>query len=226
LVNNAGIIQAGPLDCMTLDDYEQAMATHFWGPLYLIESALPMLRASRGRVVNICSIGGEVSVPHLTPYCASKFALSGLSQGLTTSLREAGISVTTVYPGLMRTGSPRNAEFKGNHRAEYAWFSISDSIPGVSINSRRAASQILEACRRGQGTLRISAPAKVAPPLSSLFPNLTTSLLSLVNRLLPRADTLQTEARRGDQSFSSWSPSILTSLTERAAARNNQIRPR
>ena len=79
LVNNAGIIQVGPLEHMTVDDFEEAMATHFWGPLFSILAALPHMRQGGAkRIVNISSIGGKIAVPHLLPYSASKFALTGL----------------------------------------------------------------------------------------------------------------------------------------------------
>src|SRR5262249_21748751 len=130
LVNNAGTICVGPQETMTEEDYREAMQTNFWGPLHMIEAVLPGMRQRRsGRIVNIASIGGKVSVPHLLPYSASKFALVGLSEGLRAELAKDGILVTTVCPGLMRTGSPRNATFKGQNTAEYAWFSISDSLP-------------------------------------------------------------------------------------------------
>ena len=90
LVNNAGIIQVGPLECMTLEDFENAMATHFWGPLYLMRAALPhMSKSGKGKIVNIASVGGEISVPHLVPYSASKSALVGLSGGSMPSCVEA-----------------------------------------------------------------------------------------------------------------------------------------
>src|SRR5688572_7728661 len=110
LINNAGIIQVGPVSHMTLADYQDAMDTHFWGPLYGILAVLPHMRSQgEGRIVNISSIGGRISVPHLVPYSASKFALAGLSDGLSYELARQNIHVTTVCPGLMRTGSPLNA---------------------------------------------------------------------------------------------------------------------
>jgi NAD(P)-dependent dehydrogenase (short-subunit alcohol dehydrogenase family) len=148
LINNAGIIQAGPVDHMTMDDYQNAMNTHFWGPLYATLAALPHMRErGEGRIVNISSIGGRISVPHLVPYSASKFALVGLSDGLRAELARDNIIVTTVCPGLMRTGSPENAMFKGQHAKEYSWFAISDSLPLASIDADRAGRQIVEACR-------------------------------------------------------------------------------
>jgi short-subunit dehydrogenase len=171
LVNNAGVIQVGPLEVMTPEDFELAMQAHFWGPLNTILAVLPSMRQRRtGRIVNISSIGGKVSVPHLVPYSASKFALVGLSKGLRAELMKDGIKVTTVCPGLMRTGSPRNADFKGKHQYEYAWFSISDALPLLTVSAENAAKQVVRACKRGQAELVISVPAKVAVLFDALFP--------------------------------------------------------
>jgi len=223
LVNNAGMIQVGPLETMTHEDFHQAMLTHFWGPLNTTMAVLPeMRRRKSGRIVNISSIGGKISVPHLLPYSASKFALVGLSKGLHVELAKDGITVTTVCPGLMRTGSPRNANFKGNHRAEYAWFSISDALPFTSISAERAARQIIEACKHGDAELIISVQAKAAVALDFLFPQTTTDMLGTVNRLLPRADESQDAQLKGSESTSAWSPSWLTTLNEKAALRNNE----
>ena len=156
LVNNAGVIQVGPIEVMTHEDFELAMQAHLWGPLNTILAVLPSMRQRReGRIVNISSIGGKVAVPHLVPYSASKFALVGLSKGLRAELMKDNVVVTTVCPGLMRTGSPRNADFKGQHRFEYAWFSISDALPLLTVSAENAARQIVQACKRGQAELVI-----------------------------------------------------------------------
>jgi len=123
LVNNAGIIQAGPFEAQSKQDFVNSMDVHFWGPYNMIKAVLPeMKKRGEGRIVNIASIGGKVAVPHLAPYCAGKFALVGLSSALQIELAKDNIRVTTVCPGLMRTGSPRNADFAGQHRKEYTWF--------------------------------------------------------------------------------------------------------
>ena len=224
LVNNAGMIQAGPMEVMTIDDYRQTMETHFWGPLYVILEVLPgMRRRGEGRIVNIASIGGKISVPHLLPYSASKFALVGLSEGLRAELSKDGIVVTTVCPGLMRTGSPRNADFKGRHRAEYAWFSISDALPGASMSAERAARQIMAACRRGDAEIVLSLPASVAVKIQGVAPGLVSRVLGWTNRLLPRAGGIGSRSAKGRDSQSAWSPSLLTVLNERAARRNNEL---
>jgi NAD(P)-dependent dehydrogenase (short-subunit alcohol dehydrogenase family) len=224
LVNNAGVIQVGPLESMTLEDFEQAMAVHFWGPLYATLAVLPQMRARRdGRIVNISSIGGKISVPHLVPYSASKFALAGLSDGLRAELAKDNVAVTSVFPGLMRTGSPRNATFKGRHRAEYAWFSISDSLPVSSISAERAASQVIKACRRGQAELIITTQAVAAVKFRALFPEATADILAVANRLLPGPGGIGRARAKGRDSESSLAPSILTTLSEWAARRNNEV---
>jgi NAD(P)-dependent dehydrogenase (short-subunit alcohol dehydrogenase family) len=224
LINNAGAIQVGPVELMTLDDYEAAMKVHFWGPLYTTLAVLPGMRQRRrGRIVNIASIGGKISMPHLLPYNASKFALVGFSEGLRAELAKDGILVTTVCPGLMRTGSPRNALFKGQHRAEYAWFSISDALPIVSQSAERAARQIIAACKRGDAEVVLSLPAKLATTVHALFPGCTADILGVANTLmLPGTGGIGTAQLPGKYSTSPWSPSFLTTLSDRAAQRNNE----
>ena len=208
LINNAGIIQVGPMKLMTLEDYERAMATHFWAPLRLTLAVLPrMLERGEGRIVNISSIGGKIAVPHLLPYTASKFALVGLSEGMRAELAKDNIKVTTVVPGLMRTGSPVNASFKGRHHAEYAWFAAGDSSH-------------LTAMQRGRPEITLSVQAKLATRLFGLAPVLAQRVLAMIDRLLPRpggigeAEALGSESRR---------PSLLTRASDRAALRNNEL---
>lgn len=223
LVNNAGVISVGPLETMTLDDYRESLETHFWGPLYTMMNVLPEMRArTEGRIVNISSIGGTVSVPHLVPYCAGKFALAGLSEGVRAEALKDGVCVTTVYPGLMRTGSPRNAFFKSKHREEYAWFSISDATPLFSVSAERAARAIVSACQRGSARLIISVPAKVAAAAFHLFSGSATAL-SWIARMLPGPGGIGRERTTGRESTSFVSPSLLTALNERAAVRNNEV---
>jgi NAD(P)-dependent dehydrogenase (short-subunit alcohol dehydrogenase family) len=228
IINNAGIIQVGPVDHMTLADFEDAMNTHFWGALYMIVAALPhMRRQGAGRIVNISSIGGKIAVPHLVPYSASKFALTGLSDGLRAELAADNIVVTTVCPGLMRTGSPVNAMFKGRRPQEYAWFAISDSLPLASIDAARAARQIIDACRYGDAELVITVQAKLAVLLRSVAPELFAGAMAFTSQLLPPPAPGRdgNEARSGRESESEWAdPSApLTAPTYKAAEDNNEL---
>jgi NAD(P)-dependent dehydrogenase (short-subunit alcohol dehydrogenase family) len=225
LINNAGVIQVGPLEHMTTGDFENAMATHFWGPLHLMFEIVPsMRRRGFGRIVNISSIGGRVAVPHLAPYCASKFALAGLSDAVRTELDQYGIAVTTVAPGLMRTGSPVNANVKGQHEAEYAWFAISDSLPGITVSAENAAHQIIEACRYGDPELTTSLAAKAAIVANHLAPGAIARALMLVNGMLPGPNGVNGDrGKRGSESTSKWAPSAATVLTDKAAVVNNEV---
>jgi NAD(P)-dependent dehydrogenase (short-subunit alcohol dehydrogenase family) len=227
LINNAGVIQVGPLDHMSREDFENAMATHFWGPLHLILEAAPIMRhRGFGRIVNIASIGGRIAVPHLAPYSASKFALVGLSDALRAELDPHGIRVTTVAPGLMRTGSPVNADFKGQHDEEYAWFKVSSSIPGLTIAAERAARKILNACRYGDPTLTITPAAKAAAVANVVMPATVGRAMMLVARMLPAATGMTGDVvKKGIQSEAKtrWTPSIATRLSDAAAVANNEV---
>lgn len=224
LVNNAGTISVGPQETMTIDDYRDSINTHFWGPYFTTMAVLPqMQRRKAGRIVNISSIGGKISVPHLLPYSVGKFALTGFSEGLRSELLKDNVYVTTVCPGLMRTGSPRNAFFKGNNEAEYAWFSISDVLPVLSMNANRAARRVIDACARGDAEIILTVPAQLASIIHGLFPDLTVDILGVMNRFLPGPGGIGSDVRTGKQSKSKASPGWVTAFNERAAAENNQI---
>lgn len=224
LINVAGIMQVGPFDSMTDEDFRRAMDVNCWGHLNMIRACLPDMREQGwGRIVNIASLGGKRAVPHMLAYDASKFALVGLSGGLRTELAQDGILVTTVCPGLMRTGSPRNATFKGRHRSEYAWFSIGDALPMVSMSAETAARKIMLACQHGDPEVMLVGAGNVASLLSTLAPNLTMEILSLVNRMLPQMGGIGRRSAKGHESESSWSPSLLTRLGDQAARRNNEF---
>jgi NAD(P)-dependent dehydrogenase (short-subunit alcohol dehydrogenase family) len=227
LINNAGVIQVGPLDHMSREDFENAMATHFWGPLHLILETAPIMRhRGFGRIVNIASIGGRIAVPHLAPYSASKFALVGLSDAVRAELDPHGIRVTTVAPGLMRTGSPVNADFKGQHDEEYAWFKVSSSIPGLTIAAERAARKILDACRYGDPSLTITPAAKAAAVANVVLPATVARAMMLVARMLPAATGMTGDVvKKGIQSEAKtrWTPSLVTRLSDAAAIANNEV---
>jgi NAD(P)-dependent dehydrogenase (short-subunit alcohol dehydrogenase family) len=227
LINNAGVIQVGPLEHMDHEDFENAMATHFWGPLHLILEVTPVMRHRRfGRIVNISSIGGRIAVPHLAPYSASKFALTGLSDAIRAELDPYGIRVTTVAPGLMRTGSPINAQFKGQHQAEYAWFKVSSSLPGVTIAAERAARKILDACRYGDPALTITPQAKALAVANAIAPNSVARAMMLITRALPAGTGLEGNAtKKGfeNEAKSKWTPSAVTKLADHAALVNNEL---
>lgn len=225
LINNAGVIIVSPFDNLSKADFEEAMGIHFWAPLYTLQAARPhMRRAGGGRIVNISSIGGKLGVPHLAAYCASKFALTGLSQSVRAELAKENIIVTTVCPGLMRTGSIFNAWFKGHHREEFTWFAVAGSLPLLSIDARRAAARVVDAAKHGDAEVVITWPAKLAVAAVGLAPQLTAAAGRIANGFLPASpETGGEKTFSGWQSGSFWAPSGLTRLSERAAAQNNEL---
>jgi short-subunit dehydrogenase len=223
LVNNAGVIEVGPEVDMTEESYQHAMGVNFWAPLRLMREIVPaMRRKRRGRIVNISSIGGLVSVPHLLPYCASKFALTGLSEGMHAELAADGISVTTVCPSLMRTGSFVHARFRGRRAREFALFSVLAMTPLFSMSAERAARKIVAAALRGRAHLALGWPAKVAAGAHGLMPGLVSRLLGWTNRLLPAPTGDRSEASPGREIPPRYDSPWATALTERAASRYNE----
>ncbi len=224
LVNNAGTIQVGPIESQRHEDFEEAMNSNFWSAVNTTLAVLPGMQARKaGRIVNVTSIGGKIAVPHLLPYSASKFALVGFSKGLRAELAKDGIVVTTIVPGLMRTGSPRNANFKGQHAAEYGWFVLSDSLPGISMDARKAAEHIVDACVAGKGEVVLGLPAQLAAILEGVAPNLVEPLLGATNRWILPAPAPTVQSRKGFQSETPLTQSRLTSLTREAERNNNQL---
>jgi NAD(P)-dependent dehydrogenase (short-subunit alcohol dehydrogenase family) len=226
LINNAGEIVVGPLETMERQDFQNALDIHFWAPFNVTFASLPFLSKSCfARIVNIASFGGKVAVPHLAPYCVSKFALVGLSDALRAELSLKHISVTTVAPGLLRTGSHKNAFFKGQHRKEFAWFSLGASSPVVSMDADRAACQILDAVRNRRPELTITFAARLAALAQALLPNVTADLMKLTARLLPRMSVeSKNKTYTGWESGSFFSPSFLTRIADRATELYNGLR--
>ncbi|MGZ6124621.1 MAG: SDR family NAD(P)-dependent oxidoreductase, partial [Myxococcales bacterium] len=224
LINNAGIIQVGPLEAMGLHDFREAMEINYFGTVHTALAAMPHLRG-HGRVVNICSIGGAVAIPHLLPYVGSKYAAVGFSEGLTVEAARRGIRVTTVLPFVMRTGSHWNALFKGRRNREVAWFAIGASLPGSSVSAERAASRILRACARGEPYVTIGLLAKALRVVHAIAPGFVNRVASVANRLLPDPGG----AGPGDFAEPGWlhrpasATGPWTRLGDEAARRNREV---
>jgi NAD(P)-dependent dehydrogenase (short-subunit alcohol dehydrogenase family) len=205
LINNAGIIEVGPAEDQPLAAYRRAIETNFYAALYTTYAALPHLfarneaagrytrGAGRASIVNIASVGGKFPVPHLLPYVASKFALTGFSEGLHAELRHKGIRVTTVCPGLMRTGGEAHAQFTGQVEKERAWFNTAAKSPILAASVRHAARRIYRAVAAGRAEITITPQAWLAARIHGLCPETTQLVAAFLNQyLLP--------APAGDQS--------------------------
>jgi short-subunit dehydrogenase len=228
LVNNAGVIIVGPLEHMRVADFEEALAVHLWGPLHTTFAVLPYMKESGGgRIVNISSLGGKIGFPHLAAYNASKHALEGFSDSLRAEVAKDNVYVTTFAPGLVRTGGHFQALFRGRHEMEFTWFALLDSLPLLSTSAERMARRILDACRRREASVTFPPHIRAITLGDRLFPNLSASLLAFAHRLLPKPMGAAGDmTKTGFQSRSSWAPSLLTRLADRAALKNNEIKGR
>jgi NAD(P)-dependent dehydrogenase (short-subunit alcohol dehydrogenase family) len=197
LVNNAGIIQAGPLEEMTLDDFHHCVDIDFWGGVYMTYAALPGMKARGcGTIANITSIGGDVAIPHLLPYSCAKAAATAFSEGLTAELGGTGVRVVTVAPWLMRTGSLPYVYFKGRHEAEARLFGLA-LAPVLSLDADRAARRIVNGIARGEARVTVGVLAKLARAAHALAPGLFARTMGQAGRLMPRGVDGHTAAIRG-----------------------------
>jgi NAD(P)-dependent dehydrogenase (short-subunit alcohol dehydrogenase family) len=103
VVNNAGIAVNAPVEVIPLADWRRQFDVNFFGHVAVIQALLPALLSSRGRVINISSIGGRVAGPTFGAYSAAKFALEAMSDALRREVRHLGVDVVVVQPGAIAT---------------------------------------------------------------------------------------------------------------------------
>lgn len=198
LITCAATIQVGPIEMMSREDVEEALAQIFWSAYHPTMAVLPHMRSRRaGRIVHISSFGGKLGLPHMLPYCTAKHALTGFSASLRAEVAKDGITVTTIAPGLLRTGAHVNAPFKGQHDKEYLWFSAGATLPIVSLPSASAARRILRTAARGDAESTLTPGIRALVVANAVAPRLVSRLLALQNRLLPSALGGSPEAQRG-----------------------------
>ncbi|WP_409061968.1 SDR family NAD(P)-dependent oxidoreductase [Streptomyces sp. SYP-A7185] len=230
VVANAGIIQVAPVEAIGAKEFRDAMDTMYMGAVHTCLEALPYLKESRrgGRLAVISSVGGLLGVPHLLPYAGAKAAIGVVAEGLHAEFAASGVSVTAVYPGLMRTGSHLQAEFGGSRSQEFGWFSALAGAPLVSMNAERAAERIVRAVVRRRTRLVLTPLARAADLAHGLAPAVTTRLNGVLARMLPQVAPGRPRLRRGAETdppqgavssrFQAWG----SALNERAADAYNQ----
>ncbi|MFE1285699.1 SDR family NAD(P)-dependent oxidoreductase [Streptomyces sp. NPDC058751] len=237
VVANAGVIQVAPVASLDSGAFEDAMATIFGGAVNTAMAALPRLRASEegGRLCLIGSVGGLLAVPHLLPYSCAKAAVGALGEGLRAETAGDGLSVTTVHPGLMRTGSHLQAEFGGRSSKEFAWFSALSGAPVVSMDAERAAERIVRALEKRRTRLVLTPAARAASVAHGVAPTAVTRLSRVAARLLPAPPAAHggagpaehgiEQGHRIDRTASTWTEKLRrlgSGLNDRAARRYNQ----
>jgi NAD(P)-dependent dehydrogenase (short-subunit alcohol dehydrogenase family) len=144
LVNNAGIVVAGPLELLPSEQIRRQFEVNVIGQLAVTRALLPLIRLARGRIVNMGSISGRVSGPLTGPYAASKHALEALTESLRMELRPWGISVSIIEPGNVQTPIWE----KSRASAERMFDQITSEgreLYGATIDAVRAASNRMAA---------------------------------------------------------------------------------
>ena len=229
----AGIIQVAPLEALDRSHFAAAVDTMLWGPVNVgLEVARRMRARGRGRIGVVTSVGGLIAAPHLLPYSTAKFGAVGFARGLRSELSGTGVSVTTVAPGLMRTGSHLRAHFLGDHGREFAWFGTAASLPLLSMDAERAAGIIVRGILNRRAVVTVTPLAKIVPRVDALFPGLAAAVLGFTTRRLPespggRASRDALEGWQAEKTLSRRTRLILDRLTilgRRAAARFNEER--
>lgn len=179
LVNNAGVSVGGTFDEQSLEDLDWIVGINFWGVVHGCKFFLPHLRREReAHIVNLSSMFGIVGVPSQSSYCATKFAVRGLSEALWVELRDAGIGVTSVHPGGVRTNIVRTSraldpETRSRTVALFERFGMSPE---------RAAERIVRAVERNKMRVLICREAYLADWLRRLVPTASQRLVAAASR--------------------------------------------
>lgn len=223
LIMVAGVLKVGPVPDRA-EEYDEPIDIMLRGPINVVHAVLPgMRKRGRGRIGIVTSIAAIIPTPHLVPYTAAKFGAIGFAQGLTEELRGQPISVTTIVPGLMRTGGHWNAEYDGRPSQEYAWFAALSSLPVVSIAAERAAAIIVRAVLAGRTKIIFTPLARLGELAYRVSPGITTGLLGAAGRLLPGPGDDRAPGHTAAGGVTSPAFNRITVLGRRAIERLNQI---
>lgn len=103
LINNAGIAVHGPVECVPMEEYRLQFEVNFFGLIAVTQVALPHIRKSKGRVINVSSISGRSATPFMSPYSSSKFAVEALTDALRREMSSLGVKVVSINPGFIKT---------------------------------------------------------------------------------------------------------------------------
>jgi len=148
LVNNAGVERMGSVEELSIDDFRATMETNYFGVLRCIKAVVPQMRERRsGTIINISSVAGTFCHPPATPYCASKWALEALSEGLACEMKTFGVRVVLVEPGIIDTAMARRISTNGSstypHGARLATF-FTSTLNNAPVPPSMVAQKVLE----------------------------------------------------------------------------------
>ncbi len=167
LVNNAGFAVYGSVSDLSIGDIESQMETNYLGMIYCIKNLLPsMIQNGSGHIVNVASVAASFGLPGIAPYCATKHAMLGFSEGLKHELQDTGVGVTVVSPIMVRTSFFDHPSFEG--MPKYSPTSLS---PGD------VAGAILRAADSPRLEIIVPSAIRVAVWLKHTFPYIINPIL-------------------------------------------------
>lgn len=177
VVNNAGVGVAKTFEDHTADDLEWIFGVNLWGVVHGCKVFLPMLkRADEGHIVNISSVFGLIGYPMNSSYCATKFAVRGLSDSIRLELEKDGIGVTSVHPGGIATNVAANARWADDDKIGDSRAQTMELFKGF-LPPREAARLIVRGIERNEPRVLITKQAHVVDALLRLSPRLLQEIL-------------------------------------------------
>lgn len=181
LVNNAGICLSGSVEHTTLADWHQLMNTNFFGYVNTIHTLLPhFLKRRQGTIVNVGSFGGKMPLPQMAAYCASKYAVTGLTESLHLELAKKGIHVGAVHPGIINSNFMERAQFRGKTESEVEQFrqQMNAALASTWVSKPEdIAEAVWQVVQNKQGEV-IVGPAMLATETYRLLPGLMQFILN------------------------------------------------
>jgi short-subunit dehydrogenase len=187
LVNNAGVALAGNFDQVSADQFDAVLAVNLHAVVTLTRALLPALTAHPGsHLVNLSSVFGLLAPAGQTAYCTSKFAVRGFTESLRGELAPAGVGVTCVHPGGVRTGIARNAAIGVGLDPAVARAGLTSFEKALTLDPADAAATILRAVERRRPRVLVGRDAVVLDALARLLPVAHLRLLSTATRLATR----------------------------------------
>ena len=173
LVNNAGFAIYGSVSDLSINEIESQMETNYFGMIYCVKNFLPlMLKKKSGHIVNVASVGASFSVPGVSSYCATKFAMLGFSEGLKHELYGTGVGLTVVSPIMVRTPLFEHPSF-----TNFSKFST-----GVSLSSETVAKTIIKASNSSRLEIVVPSVARAAIWFKQTFPFLINPIIGRIFR--------------------------------------------
>jgi len=187
LVNNAGVALLGRFEEVSLEEMEWLMRINFWGVVHGVKSFLPILRREQGaHIVNVSSILGIIAPAGDSVYCASKFAIRGLTEVLAQELNDTAVRVSCVYPGKVRTRFSKRARIAAGAMERLGGRAQAEDAGKKSIlSAEMAARQIVDGVKKEQTRILVGADAVWAERLQRMFPGSYQKVIWSLSKLRP-----------------------------------------